>query len=53
MALEPFQEGYLGRVDAPDGESGTGHQGAAMDLMVSGRLARLRPLGLDNATDLP
>lgn len=35
VALEPFQEGFLGAGwDAPDGESGTmASQGAAMDLM--------------------
>ena len=42
VALEPFQEGYLGAEwDAPDGESGTmASQGAAMDLMGQWALAR-------------
>jgi raffinose/stachyose/melibiose transport system substrate-binding protein len=56
VALEPFQEGYLGAGwDAPDGESGTmANEGAAMDLMgqwAPGAFAS--QLGLDNATDLP
>jgi raffinose/stachyose/melibiose transport system substrate-binding protein len=56
VALEPFQEGYLGAGwDAPDGESGTmANQGAAMDLMGQwGPGAFAAQLGLDNAVDLP
>lgn len=56
VALEPFQEGFLGAGwDAPDGESGTmANEGAAMDLMgqwAPGAFAA--QLDLDSAADLP
>ena len=56
VALEPFQEGYLGAGwDAPDGESGTmANAGAAMDLMgqwAPGAFAA--QLGLEDASEIP
>jgi raffinose/stachyose/melibiose transport system substrate-binding protein len=44
VALEPFQDGFLGAVwDAPDGESGVmASQGAAMDLMGQWALGAFR-----------
>jgi raffinose/stachyose/melibiose transport system substrate-binding protein len=56
LALEPFQEGFLGAGwDAPDGESGTmANEGAAMDLMgqwAPGAFAA--QLDLESAADIP
>ncbi|MEQ8437910.1 MAG: extracellular solute-binding protein [Ilumatobacter fluminis] len=56
VALEPFQEGYLGAGwDAPDGESGTmANEQAAMDLMgqwAPGAFAA--QLGLEDASEIP
>jgi raffinose/stachyose/melibiose transport system substrate-binding protein len=56
VALEPFQEGYLGAGwDAPDGESGTmANEQAAMDLMgqwAPGAFAN--QLGFDDPSEIP
>jgi raffinose/stachyose/melibiose transport system substrate-binding protein len=58
VALEPFQDGFLGTVwDAPDGESGImASQGAAMDLMGQWALGAFRNqagLAEDPDTALP